>query len=259
MMRRTSLASLAFLLILLPIPALAVPAAPEKTVWIEPASADEGEAIELSAFVYNRTAKTATVTVLFAAGETEIATTIITVAPQTGKVALAPWQQPKETTVVTASVVKALDAAKKNIPELLGIIGTATIGAENSPLISDELQGDIKEWVTSIVAKFEPWRKKQAQYFVALRDRKKDELGINSVKDITDRFEQKDAEAPATPGEEPTLADLTTSDSDIPLASYAVLIYATSLAAMFSSFALFYITVVLLAILVLRFFFSLFR
>ncbi len=251
--------SLALFLIFLPSAALfAAPTAPERTVWIEPASADAGEEIELNAFVYNATAKTATVTVLFATPDAEVATAVITVAPQTGKVALAPWQVPNEPAAVTASVVSALDAAKKNIPELLGIIGVVTVGETTNTIIPAALRGGVESFFSGMIDRLEPWRKKQAEYFVALRDQKKDELGVNTIKDLADKIEQPPAEAPAQEESGDSGAPAP-KQADLPIGAYLVLLYASALATIFSSATLFYVTAILLAIMVLRFFFSIFR
>lgn len=107
----------------------------------------------------------------------------------------------------------------------------------------------------------EPWRKKQAAYFTELRDRKRQELGVENTKDIYDALTPSVPEAPAVPGsqqEEQDLADLSGQYAGVDLLGYGILLYATAFAAIFSSMVLFYVTAVLLALLVLRFILRLF-
>lgn len=135
---------------------------------------------------------------------------------------------------------------------------TATVAESGTNATIGNVEAQLKGTLRTAFAKIEPWRVKQAAHFAALRDRKKAELGIDSAKDVYDALtpdDSKTPEAPAVPGsqqQEEDLADLQGQYRGVDLAGYGIYIYATALAAIFSSIALFYITGVLLALFVLR-------
>ncbi len=135
-----------------------------------------------------------------------------------------------------------------------------TAEAEAAPIKNVETQ--LRGILATAFAKIEPWRQKQAKYFTELRDKKKEELGINSAKDVYDALTPEAPEAPATPGstqQEEDLSDLSTQYDGVDFLGYGVYLYATAFATIFSSIALFYIAAVLLALMVLRFLLRLFR
>ncbi len=147
------------------------------------------------------------------------------------------------------------------IPMTLSAQTTATVTeTETAPINNVETQ--LKGILATAFAKIEPWRKKQAEYFSTLRDKKKEELGINSAKDVYDALTPEAPEAPATPGstqQEEDLGDLSDQYKGADLVGYGVFLYATALATIFSSIALFYISAILLTLFVLRFILRLFR
>jgi hypothetical protein len=235
----------------------APPNAPAASVWMTPANAKKGDDVVLNAFIYNSTNKTITTSVLFSTPESEIATINLTLSAQSAKTATSDWTVPETQTVVTASVIKAVDANQKNIPELLGPVGTVTAGTPSTFSIGS-LGIGAKTWAGTVLAIIEPWRIKQADHFIALRDKTKRELGVDVASDVMSKFtlQNKNPEVPALPGEErPTQ---TATERAFPIGKYATLLYASALASIFASATLFYISVVLLAILVLRFFIRLF-
>jgi hypothetical protein len=260
------LASVPFLIALLfatPVAAVgevakaALPNAPAVSVWMTPAKAKKGDAVVLNAYIYNSTAKTITASVLFSTPEDDIATINLTLPAQSAKTATSDWIVPETQTVVTASVIKAVDANQKNIPELLGPIGTVTTGTASTFSI-ESLGIGAKTWVGTVFSTIEPWRIKQADYFIALRDTTKKELGVDESSDVLSQLtlQNKNPEVPALPGEERPAQ--TATQRAFPIGKYGTLIYASALASIFASVALFYITVALLLILILRFFFRLF-
>ncbi len=237
------------LLLVLPTGAFAAPTPPAQSVWIVPENPKKGTTAELNALVYNKSTKSVTVSVLFSIPDDEIETISATIAPATAKTITALWDVAEGTQQITASVISAVDSNKKTVPELLGVVGTVTIGKTSS--VETTLRGILGN-VFSII---DPWRQKQAQHFTTLRDAAREKVGVKSIKEAYDTFAPLPPEVPAAPGDtkEDTVADLALGYEAIPIGAYITLIYATALATIFSSIALFYITLTLLSLLVLRF------
>lgn len=235
----------------------AAPTQPGASVWIVPANAKKGDTVELDALVYNSAAKTVTVSVLFATPTEDIATVNLTLPEGTAKTATSPWTVPNGQVTVTASVIKAVDANQKNVPELLGTIGTVTVGTQKSSVINVASFGvGAETWFGSLIGIIEPWRTAQATRYVALRDATKHELNVNNASDIAGQFNAPDA--PGVPGGTQPNDAKTPSQRAFPIASYWTLLYASALAAIFASAALFYITIGLIILLLLRLFIRLF-
>jgi hypothetical protein len=251
-------AILTTLLVLVPITVFAAPTPPPQTVRAEPANAKKGEKVSLEAFVYNSYGKTVTVEVMFSTPDEEIETISLTLPTQSGKTATTEWTGPEAQTVVTASIVRAVDSSQKTVPELLGVIGTVTVGAKPSTFSIGNLGISAKSWVGTIFQTIDPWRIKQALKYEILRDQKRKELGISTMQDLTDQLTPKAPEAPALPGDDAQrLGDLS-NKAVFPIGTYATLFYASALAGLFGSIALFYICLVVLLLMLLRFFFRLF-
>ncbi len=242
-----------FVLTFIPLVAFATTPAPQSVFYL-PTNADKGDNITLNAFVYNGTNKSATVTVVFSADTLDVGEATVALSALSGKAATLPWKFPESTTVVTATVTKASDANQKSIPELLGVVGTATLGEAETGLTGTNVENKLKGILGSVFGSIDPWRAKQATYFATLRDKKKVELGIKTAKDVYDALKP----APAAPGQEQTLSDLPPG-ATVNLGSYVVLIYATAFASIFSSIALFYITLILLVLFLIRFIIRIFR
>jgi len=235
---------------LAPTISFATPVVPQASVWMDPAAAEIGDSIELNAFVYNSTQKNGSITVLFATSTEELASVVIDVPAQTAKVAVTKWKIPEISTVVTASVTKAIDSSKKNMPELLGVIGTVTVGSNTKKLDTAGLGGILKKWFAVAFSSLDPWRVKQAEKYTTLRDKKKEELGVGQMKDIyANLVEDNDVSTGESSSQEqkPTATEK--------FGGHAILVVATMLAALFTSVALFYIALILLALFVLRFLF----
>lgn len=242
-------------LLLLPLIVFAAPTIPTQTVWMTPEGASSGTAIVLSAFVYNTTQKSVTVTVGFFNKSTEVAQATSTISPQTALTLSAPWTVPEVGSVITAKVTKAVDNNKKEVPEIIGTVGTVTVGVLPQTTTT-QLTERLRSIMSTIFAFVEPWRRSQAQYFETLRDTKKAILGIDSTKDAIDALNPITPEAPAVPGTdtktEKGLEDIAPRYQGIPVGDYIVFLYATALATIFGSIALFYIVAILLALFVVR-------
>jgi hypothetical protein len=235
---------------------LIVYAVPTQSVWMTPETAVAGDKIEISAFVYNKTQKNVLVTVGFFDATKEIAQATSPIAPQTALAIPVQWVVPSEGTVITAKVTKAVDSSKKEVSELLGVVGSVTVGVIPQTTTA-QLSERLKYFLGTVFAVVEPWRKEQAQRFAQLRDAKKVLLGISSPKEAFDVLNPIPPEAPAVPGTdmkgEPGLEDIAPRYQGVPIKDYAVYLYATAFATIFASVALFYILAVLLALFVVRF------
>lgn len=232
----------AFLLFfLLPFKTFAAATLPSTNVWYIPADVSAGTVINLNALVYNNQPTDATVTVTFKTSKATIGVETATVPVQTAKTITAQWTMPSVATAVTASVTAATDKNKKTLSPLLGTLGTIMISPTASSVqpvavSSSQFTNWVKPWLTKV----EAFRLEQATGYTTLRDKTRLALGI-------------------TPGE--TKAPVTDAipplKVDNPL-QYLTLIYATAMAAFFSSAALFYTGTVLIVLLLLRFIFNLF-
>lgn len=225
----------------------------QQSVWVTPADAKKGEAIEIKALIYNDSTKSATMAVLFADVENEIGTKSIVIEGQTAKTVIMPWLLPDTSKQITVSIVKALDVNKKNMPELLGIVGTVNVGIDE--VSRTEVEGKLKGIFLSVFSKIDPWREKQSIYFTKLRDVTRERLGLKTIVDAYKTLAPQVPGSTAVSGEnkEKTIGNVSVGYDQVPLGLYFTLIYATALASIFSSIALFYILSVLLLLFVLRF------
>lgn len=232
----------------------AAPTQPKTGVWTVPENAKNGEKVELNALVYNSETKTVTMSVLFATPTDELATITLTLPAGSAKTATSDWTVPSEQTTVKASVIKAVDASQKVVPDMLGPIGSVTIGMPVKSTFSlGNFNISTKTWFGTMLSFIEPWRKAQAVKYAALRDATRKELNIDTVVDITNRFNAPDA--PALPGQakQPTPAQ-----QAFPIGKYATLLFASAVAALFASSTIFYIAAICVILLLFRFFIRLF-
>lgn len=244
-----------FIALLLPTLLFAAPTVPKDKVWFTPTDAIVGEAIEINAFIYNPQKESITFTVAFLANEKAIGTKTILVPTLTAKTISVSWSVPDTQTLITIDVQKALNAAKKDIPTLHGSLGTVSIGeiVAITPAISLSDTSSIKVWIKANLHEIEVFREKQAKYFIEMREAAKIRLGINKVKNIEDKYQS----SLNTPGGT-TPKSLPPGESENNGNDYINLIYSTSLASFFGKIEIFYISIVLLILLLLRFFIKLF-
>ena len=243
---KTILAALFFFLV--PLTVFGQASAPKEAVWVTPADAKVGDAIELNTLVYNSQKQEITFTVEFKAGETLITKTDVVIPAQSAKTAIGKWIMPKEPTQVSATVTKALTKLKKDVPTLHGPLGTVTVGQAVRSIPGKEAA---TAWIGRQLAILEVYRLKQAERYAALRDELKAELGVTKPSEVI-----KDLlpEAPTTAeGQE------VAQNNPDPLENafkYALLIFRTSIAALFENKAVFYVSLGILVLLVIRFIFS---
>ena len=238
---------------------LAAPIIPEETVWITPGEGSKaGDSVVLSALVYNSTQKNVTVTVGFFDGLIEVASTTSMVSAQSALALTAQWTYPENGKKIVAKVTKAVDGNKRSISELLGEVGSITVGTiPPSSSTTSSLLKTAKEMFGTVFSVVEPWRKKQAEHFTTLRDEKKALLGIGSAKEAIDVLNPIPPQAPAVPGtdtstKETGLEDIAPRYQGIDIGGYIVFLYATAFATIFASVTLFYIVAILLALFVLK-------
>lgn len=230
----------------------AVATPPSETVWITPADAGATDPITLNAFVYNDTTDEATTTVVFTQGTAEqakgIATVTIIVPANTAKIATTPWTMPERSTLVTATVSKALTKTKKEIPTLVGVLGTSTIGG-STPLTLPDLT-NAKGFVGKFLARLEDFRVNQAKHYAGVLAKSKAIVNDVAPKDIADLLVPDDPNAPTPTTEgEAFSVDQKTGHT----AAYANMVFATAAHSFFDHKAAFYITLVIITLFLLRF------
>lgn len=115
------------------------------------------------------------------------------------------------------------------------------------------LEGQVLALIGGPEGAVDLFRQKQAVYFATLRDQTKKTLGIK----IEDGQDVPSEEAPLPFTEAETMSGLSKYTMDNPF-QYATLVFATSMASIFSKVLLFYATVVILVLLFLRLFFKAF-
>lgn len=250
-------AVLFFFVLIIPLHVYGAVEAPEFNIWITPPDAKPGEAIEIHAFVYNNTTKNVTATISFKVSAKEIGKSTISIPAETAKAAKISWEFPQEKTEVLVEVTNAVDTRKKNVPELVGVVGTVTIEENNTKgSLALPSQQAIKKWFGSIFATIEPFRIKQSDHYTELRNNTRDKLGLGSKNGMLPDLSEP--ETPAVPGddEESLRAGSVTTARQLNIGNYLTYLYASALAALFTNIAVFYITLILVILLVLRFIFS---
>lgn len=254
-MKRVFAACIAYLLFF-PTGVFAVATAPEFSVWVMPERARAGETVKLNAFVYNSTDVSATVTVVFKEGTETIDTQTIEINRKTAVVASASWKMPKQKTQVTVEIVKAIDVKKKAIPQLVGVVATAPIkGSDTKSSLSLPSEVTLKRWAGSVLDTIEPFRIKQAKRYKAVRDRAKAALGLTTSE--VSVAPNDTPEAPAVPQTDQTTPEGSLSAMrELNIESYGTYLYGTVLSSFFSNIAVFYISIVIIFLLILRFIFG---
>jgi hypothetical protein len=233
---------------LIPLSVFGQASAPKEAVWVTPADAKVGDAVELNTLVYNSEKQEITFTVVFSTTE-PIATTTVVIPAQSAKVATGKWIMPKESTQVTASVTKALTKLKKDITALHGPLGTITVGQAVRSIPGKEAAS---AWIGRQLSLLELYRLKQAERYAALRDQLKEEIGMTKPSQI---IKDMLPESPTPVSEEEPKLE----ENSNPLGNayqYALYIYRSALAALFENKAVFYISLGIVVLLVIRFIFS---
>jgi hypothetical protein len=220
--------------------ASAVGEVPTQKVWVTPVGATPGTPIVISAFLYNDQKDTVTYTLEVKAADTNITTTVATIAPGSAKTLTFNWKEPKEQTTVAVSIISALGKNKKDIPLLHGTLGAALVGDKSTAPALPSLDVGASA-VDKAKAFVESIRTKQADYFTTLRDSKRSVLGLDPVG--------------TTPTENTDGLQVKRVDNPV---DYAILILATTLASFFSHVMLFYAISIIFAFLLIRVFVKMF-
>jgi hypothetical protein len=201
---------------------------PATAVWFTPATATVGSPVVLNALVYNNQTISATVTVAFETSTPTVTIGTITasIPAETAKTLSYNWKMPSASTVITATVTKAVGSNGQSIPALLGTLGTTSVASTPTPLLSNlNIPGTsaISAWFATTFANVEAFRNKEAVVFSAQRDALKSTMGANT----TNAFGNP--------------------------SNYLLLIYSSTAASLFSSIGLFYIVLLLAVLLLLKF------
>ncbi len=224
-------------------------------VWVSPADAVPGADITINTLVFNNTKTDSTITVVFRAAGVDIGTTNVLVPKEIAKPASVPWVAPEVPTVVEAVATKAVTSNGKAVPELTGVIGSVRVGPVE---VVEESTNPVTKVLAKVFNITEPIRTTYATYFANLRDTVKTRIGIavgtRVGEKVTDAFL---SEVPAAPIEK---TDTPTEQNkfDNPI-DYLTLIFASGMATLLGNQPLFYITLVLLIIMLIKFIFRLVR
>jgi hypothetical protein len=254
-MKILSFISASFLLLMIGggVRAYATAEVPSAAVWVTPSDAKAGDAIMLNAFVYNNTTDEASATVVFTQGipaeAKGIATATITVPANTAKIATVSWTMPEKSALVTATVTKAVTKAKKDIPSLAGVLGTVTIGGTTMALPDfGNVKGRIGVWLAAI----EVFRLKQAEHYAQVLKESKQTVNGVAKKDIVNLLTPDDSNAP-TPTTEGQLSAGSVKETESHAGAYASMVFATAANSFFAHKALFYISLIIVGLFIVRF------
>jgi hypothetical protein len=214
---------------------------PKEIVTVDPVSASAGEAIVISAFLYNDQKETITYTLEAKGGDTVIGKSVATLTKGSAKTVSFSWKQPKNKTTVSVNIVSALTTKKADLTNLHGSLGVLLVGAEESVVVSQENKKPVLsgKGFDGLKKTLEDFRIKQLTYFAKERD------------DSRAKIDQKDTVVPPS-----------FENGDIEVAKvgnptdYGMLILATSLASFFSSAWMFYGAIILILLLIVRFIFK---
>lgn len=242
------------LLVLVLIPS-STGAANEK-VWFTPVPGKEvvtlaaGDPILVYAKLSNVLSDPVTYVLAFSVGDKAIGSKIVTVPGYSSLDTSIEWKMPETSTEVTATIAKATDRNKKELKALIGPIGTVTVGV---PILTQQVGlGPIKGWVGDIVGKLEAWRVKQLAYFTQLKLEASEVLGRTTIKDVGDLLQ------PETPTQSETDSTPVVEQKDNGTTlGYIKLMYATAGKAFFAHKAVYFVVLILGALLVIRLFFKL--
>jgi hypothetical protein len=237
-----------FLILLIPSLVFAQATLPKESLWVTPANAGPTDEIALNAFVYNTQKQQVTVTVSYSANNTEVATATVVVPAESAKVAVGKWTMPAKSTVVTATVTKALTKDKKDLTVLHGVLGTVSVGSVTRKAIPGT--DAAKAWVSRQLAALEAFRIEYAERYSALRDEMQSRLHITKTADL------KKVLMPDVPAAATTAPNEQVSQPKNDPMDFLTLAYRSTLASFFSHKAMFYIILGILALAVIRFFFS---
>ncbi len=229
--------------------AFAASALPSNTVWYEPANAAVGVAINLHALVYNNTSSTVTVTVGFNTTKGTLATATGEIAPQAAKTLTAAWKMPAASTIITGAVTKAVvTSTKKSVPSLVGTLGSITVAHLGTTTETTGVglfpagfpgSAQLNVWLAPIFNSIERFRTTEAATLTTLRDTSKAQVSKTQHSTVS-----ADSTAPASDALSSTFSNPSV---------YFNYLYSSALAPVFSNAAVFYIVLVLLVLLVLRF------
>lgn len=224
----------------------------DTTVWYVLADTTKqtaaiGDDILIYAKLTNTTNGAITYTVVFNAPDANIGTKVSAVPAHTEQSVSVPWKMPAVSTVVTATITKATDTHAKEIKTLVGTIGSTTIVASRSFTLPKI--GALSGVVGSVVTYLDTWRLTQLDYFTTLKEKSSSVLEQTTIKDVGDLLKPQPIENPDNnPG-------VQKSDKGS-IMGYAGYMYATAGKAFFAHTALYFITIILLALLTLRLIFN---
>ncbi len=223
---------------------------PSSGVWYTPVGAAASSEITLNALVYNEMSEAVTFIVTFKSGETIIGKAEgLVVAPKSAKTASVKWTMPSTPTPVVATVTSATNKLKKEIPSLVGDLGSVNVGGIDEIKIPEIKK--VKGFFGNIINSLETFRLKQLNYFTLLKQKHQKVLGPNTPKDISDILKPEVPASPDTVGE---TADGEPANSHT--MEYLTLVYASLGKSYFDHKAFFYVTVILVALFILKTIFS---
>lgn len=210
------------------------------------ATPKSGDDILIYARLNNTTKDPIIYTVNFTTVAEPVGSKTVTIPGYTQQSVSIEWMMPDAPFIVTAKVTKATDKNKKEIISLKDtLIGTVALSNKSELPKLDGVKGFFNKTITKI----EVWRVKQHEYFTNLKKLSQGVLGTTTLKDVSEVF-KPDA---TTLGEESVVPIIQNPNGKT--VEYAKLVYATMGEYYFGHKTLFYISLVLLGLFVLRFIF----
>lgn len=241
-----------FLMSVLLVLMIAVPAhAAESKVWFTPMPGKEsvtlatGDPILIYAKLNNVLKDPVTYVLAFTAGEKAIGTKVVTLAGYTGQETSVEWKMPETSTEVQVVIAKATDKNKKELKALIGPVGSVTVGVP--PATTGVNLGPVKGWVGDVVATLETFRTTNLAYFTKLKDEAKEVLSRTTIKDVGDLLQP---ETPTQSATDPN-PQVEQKDNGTTL-GYLKLMYATAGKAFFAHKGVYFVTIILVGLLIIR-------
>lgn len=217
-----------------------------KSVWYtglpseKPSTLSAGDSILIYAKIENVLPDPITYVLAFSAQEKTIANKTLTLPGYSRQDISIPWTIPAEPVDVTAAIVKATDAQKKEMKALVGPIGTVTV-----PLKPDTLS-EAKIFFASTVAKLEEIRLQQYASFSAQKKEANGIIDSTTLRDVHTILQ------PESPNESQQQTNPTSEKTKKTIGQYAKLVYSTLGEAFFKNKTIFFVSIILIGLLIVR-------
>lgn len=236
---------------------IVIPAYAASTVWFTPIPGKEkvslasGDPILVYAKLENTSKDTITYVLSFDAEGKTIGTKVISVQGYSGQDVSVTWTMPADPVLVSVTVAKATDIHKKAVSSLVGPVGSVQVGGTSAP-VSEFDVGTLTGWTGRVLTTLESFRTKELTYFTALQKDAQVVLGRTTIKDVSTLLQ------PETKTTSPTSTTPVVEKKDMGTTwGYAKLVYATLGKALFANKTTYFVVLIFVVLLGIRFVFRL--